>query len=83
MPQRGVVLDDAVMDERQLAGLVQVRVGVGVAGQAVGGPARMADAEGPVTGFALEQAGQPRDAADAFAHLQLRRPTSVQMPAES
>ena len=40
----GVVLDDPVVDERELAAAVGVRVRVLVVGPAVGGPARMADA---------------------------------------
>ena len=36
--QRGEVLDDAVVDDRDLAGGVAVRVGIAVGGPAVGGP---------------------------------------------
>ena len=36
--QRGEVLDDAVVDHRDLAGGVAVRVGVAIGGPAVGGP---------------------------------------------
>ena len=39
------VLDDAVMDDGDFPGLVQVRMRVFVGGRAVRGPARMADAE--------------------------------------
>ena len=39
-----VVLDDAVVDQRQPAGLVGVRVGVLVDGAAVGGPAGVGNA---------------------------------------
>ena len=41
----GVVFDGAVVDEGEETGLVEVRVGVGVGGFAVGGPASVADAE--------------------------------------
>ena len=40
-----VVFDDPVVDEREPAGLVEMRVGVGVVGLAVRGPARVADAD--------------------------------------
>ncbi|MNT26274.1 hypothetical protein D3C72_1618360 [compost metagenome] len=43
--QLGEVLDDAVMDQADAAGLV--RVGVGGGRRAVGGPAGVADADGP------------------------------------
>ena len=42
--QRGEVLDDAVVDDGDPAGGVEVRVGVAVVGRAVGGPAGVADA---------------------------------------
>ena len=41
----GEVFDDAVMNDGDVAGRIEVRVGVGVGGSAVRGPARMADAE--------------------------------------
>ena len=43
-PQRGEVLDDAVVDDRDRARAVEVRVGVAVVGRAVGGPPGVADA---------------------------------------
>src|SRR5699024_8483408 len=42
--QVGEVLDDADVDERELAVIGQVRVGVAVGGSAVGGPPGVADA---------------------------------------
>ena len=39
----GEVLDDPVVDERELAAVGQVRVGVEVGGSTVGGPAGVAD----------------------------------------
>src|SRR5699024_2987018 len=42
--QVGEVLDDAVVDEGELAVIGQVRVGVAVGGSAVGGPPGVADA---------------------------------------
>ncbi len=44
--QLGEVLDDPVVDDGDLAVLADVRVRVGVGGAAVGGPARVADADG-------------------------------------
>ena len=54
MPEGSVVLDDAVMHHRDPAGLVKVRMGVDVAGQAVRGPARVADAQGAGDWLGLE-----------------------------
>ncbi len=45
-PQLGEVLDDAVVDDRDLRGVVQVGVGVGVRRSAVGGPPGVADSGG-------------------------------------
>ena len=42
--QGTVVFDDAVVDERDVAGLVEVRVGVRLRRRAVGGPAGVGDA---------------------------------------
>ena len=50
-----VVFDDAVMDERDVAGLVEMRVGVDLGWRAVGGPAGVGDAGGG----ALEKLGRP------------------------
>ena len=44
--QLGEVLDDAVVDDRDRAGAVDVRVGVAVVGGAVGGPPGVTDAGG-------------------------------------
>ena len=41
-----VVFDDAVVDERDVAGLVEMRVGVDLGRRAVGGPAGVGDAGG-------------------------------------
>ena len=50
-----VVFDDSVVDERDVAGLVEVRVGVDLGWRAVGGPAGVGDAGGG----ALEKLGRP------------------------
>ena len=57
--QRGVVLDDPVVDDRDLPGGVAVRVGVAVGGPAVGGPAGVAQAgaAGEVGGVGVGQRG--------------------------
>ena len=54
LPDRGGVLDDAVVDDRDLAGLVGVRMRVGRGGRAVRGPAGMPDAEGTARQIAVE-----------------------------
>ncbi len=78
------VLDDAVVDDRQLAGAVDVRVGVEVVGAAVRRPARVAQAGG------RGRASRPRARRAASASLPARfltksSPVSVTsaMPAES
>ena len=79
VPEGGVVLDDAVVDQGDLAGLVQVGMGVDVAGQAMRGPAGVADAERPGDRVRLERLRQALDTADPFAHVQ-RAAANVQMP---
>jgi len=68
--QGGVVLDDPVVDQCQFAGLIQVRMGVGIAGQTVSRPAGVADAQGAANRFLFKRFGQAGDAADALAHFQ-------------
>jgi hypothetical protein len=53
-----VVLNDAVVDDGDAAGLIEMRVGVFVAGRTVSGPAGVADADGAANGFGLELASQ-------------------------
>ena len=53
--ERAVVFDDAVVDERDVAGLVEMRVGVDLGRRAVGGPAGVGNA----SGGALEKLGRP------------------------
>ena len=69
VPEGGVVLDDAIMHHRNLAGLVEVRMRVDVAGQAVRGPAGVA-AQRPADRFRLERLRQSLDAPDLFAQLE-------------
>lgn len=68
--QGGIILDDAVMDEGQSAGAIQVRVRVKVAGQTVGGPPCMAQAQGSASRPAREQARQLTYPPNALAHVQ-------------
>ena len=71
--QRGEVLDDAVVDDRDLDGGVAMRVRVAVGGPAVGGPAGMAQPGVPAQRYRVGgvqrgfQVGQPPGAA---AHRQ-------------
>ena len=64
-----VVFDDAVVHERQPAGLVEVRVRVGIVGLAVGGPARVGDADLAGRFVLLQQIRERLDAALALAGL--------------
>ncbi|MNC31680.1 hypothetical protein D3C75_800080 [compost metagenome] len=59
--QLGEVLDDAVVDQADAAGLV--RVGVGGRGRAVGGPAGVTDADGPAQGLGGQDGFQFADLA--------------------
>ena len=43
--ERVVIFDDAVVDDGDFAGLIEVRMGIFVRRRAVRGPARVADAE--------------------------------------
>ena len=80
----GEVLDDAVVDEGELAAVGQVRVRVLVGGAAVRGPAGVADA-----GRSPPAAGAPRgrragcQLAGLLAGLDGRRPETTATPAES
>src|SRR5262249_35966375 len=65
-------LDDAVVNDGDAAGGVRVRVGVAVRGAAVGGPARVADAEAAGSRMAAECAGEFREPAGLLADVQFR-----------
>ena len=79
--QRGVVLDNAVVDERDAARVVQVRVGVLLRRRAVGGPARVRDAHARVrqraavalvaVDLVLEHADAPHRAANVQLAIRL------------
>src|SRR5262249_40625595 len=70
--QGGVVLDDAVVDngDQAVAFAGGVRVGVGVGGGAVGGPAGVRDADRAGGGRVAQVLGQLGDAAGPFAQVQ-------------
>jgi len=82
VPQAGVVLDDAIVDQGQVARLIRMGVRIGVAGQAVRRPAGVADAKASLGRFPFHQFRQAGDAADALADLKPAS-DSVQRPAES
>ena len=54
--QRVVVFNDAVVDDGDFAGRVEVRMTVGVRRNAVCGPARVGDAEAAGGGFGFQHA---------------------------
>ena len=79
-----VILDDAVVDDGDFAGLVQVRVGIFVGGRAVGGPAGVADAELAGGGLVLEADGPgPRQSCRLFCDEPGRPSESTARPALS
>jgi len=53
-----IIFDDAVMNYDEAAGAVAMRVGIFFRGAAVGGPARVTDAEGASTGFSRRTASR-------------------------
>ena len=72
--QLRVVFDDAVVHHGEAAALADLRVGVGVVGLAVGGPAGMADADNAGHGLALvRQVGQRLQTALGLLHTQTVR----------
>src|SRR5262249_7043589 len=66
----GVVFDDAVVDDGDLAVGAEVGVGVAVGGRAVGGPAGVADAVAAGGGALVQVLGQVGDAAGALAQVE-------------
>ena len=66
---RRVVLDDAVVDDGHGAVGGDVRVGVAVVGGAVGGPARVADADAAGRGVVAQGAGEVGDAPGLLAEV--------------
>jgi hypothetical protein len=67
-PQRVRILDDAVVDEGDAAGAVDVRMGVARRRGAVRGPAGVGDAGRAVHRFALERLAQALDPSREPAH---------------
>src|SRR2546426_6503471 len=65
-----VVFDHAVMYERDLARLIEMRVRVFIGCGAVRGPTRVTDADAAGGGGFLEQRGQVVDAASLLAQLE-------------
>jgi hypothetical protein len=72
--QGEVVLDDAVVDDHHLAGAVLVRVGVGVAGLAVGRPAGVADPYRSGGEDAFQAGGEAAELARGLDHLGIALP---------
>jgi hypothetical protein len=71
LAQRQEVLDDAVVDDDDLAACVPVRVGVLLARRPVGGPARVADAERAFQRLVAEHRLEVGELAGGAAHLEL------------
>src|SRR4051812_20304951 len=66
----GVVFDNAIVNKRQFARTIDVRMRIGITGQSMRGPARVADPERSLNRLFPKQLSETGDAADAFANLQ-------------
>src|SRR4051812_45341971 len=64
-----VVFDDPVLNDRDLAAGIAVRVGVLLSHRAVGGPARVADPARPTGGLLAQMRYQVGQLADTAAQL--------------
>ena len=70
--ERVVIFDDAVVDDGDFAGLIELRMGIFVRRRAVRGPARVADAEVARDRFGFQQAREAlADLALFLAHEQV------------
>src|SRR5438132_982943 len=69
--ERLVILDHAIVNERDLAAGIEMRMRVFVVYFAVRSPTRVADADVTRGGFASDQFGKRRDASGAFARFKL------------
>ena len=69
--ERLVVFDHAIVDQRELAGPVAVRVGIFVGWRAMRGPAGMADAGTAGSGLVAQQADQILNPAGPLPQMQL------------
>src|SRR5436190_23848112 len=70
VPKRGVVLDNAVVDNCQISRLIDMGMGVGVTRQSVSCPTSMTDADRAVNGALVQQVCETGHAPDALANLQ-------------
>ena len=73
--QRGIVLDDAVMDQRQVARCRIMGMGVFCTWFAMRGPTRMGDTDMPAHVFCFHRAFQIADLAFRLIHIQISRIT--------
>ena len=81
--QLGGVLDDAVVDDGDAAGRVDVRMGVAVARLAVGRPARVGDAGRAGEPLAAASPPSSRTLPLRLVRRAARRSCTTAMPAES
>ena len=79
---RGVILDDAVVDQGEAAGRVDMGVGVAVGGGPVGGPAGMGDADRAGDRLAVEPGFEVGDAPGGLPEAQ-RPPNRGRIPRPS
>ena len=68
-PKRGVVFDDAVVDEHEAPALVEMRVRILIGHAAMRRPARVRDADIAVRRICRDDLREIGDASDALAHF--------------
>ena len=82
--ERVVIFDDAVVDDGDFAGLIEMRMGILVGRRAVRGPARVADAEVAGDRFGLSAArARPSSILPFFLRTSRLPPSSTATPALS
>ena len=69
--EREVIFQHAVMHDGKVAGTAGMRVGIGIGGPSVRGPAGVADAIGSGAGFVLDRLGQLGNSTSAFTQMKL------------
>ena len=67
-----IVLDDAIVNDRQIVPAAVMRVGVGVGRRPMRGPARVADADPALGGFLGQEGHQPIEPTGGLGQGEIR-----------